>query len=351
LALLALAGAVVATAPARRADARPALPVVAEEAGAGENEAERAARAADMDSPSSFAGPGAKDPAAELAADPAAGDPPAPITGVPLALSEEPTVVTTSREPLAYTDRAGTLPQIVEFTARTEGRRTLRLGILSFDYGITDWLDIGTDPPSWALAAVGSVLVPNLHLKGAFLRRGPVELAAEIAFYYAFVGHDTAPGNVLILPLTGYATYQIAPRLAVSGELAYVIAEASGAGDFNRITLGASAATRAFQVGLMGEYRINNVVLVTLRGRVQAYTGPIAFSGNNDLDPFTSVSFDGRLTAPVQHPWCIIPGIAFLWKYFRFTAGVGYGNYFVPGMDVPLEHKTVVPDFSVYVVI
>src|SRR6185295_4008968 len=56
-------------------------------------------------------------------------------------------------------------PRIDERTALTLGAHKLELGILSFRYGITDWLVVGTDPPAWAIRGVAPVLVPNLHVK------------------------------------------------------------------------------------------------------------------------------------------------------------------------------------------
>ena len=45
-----------------------------------------------------------------------------------------------------------------ERTALTLGAGKLKIGILAFGYGITDWLDVGVDPPYWALKAFSSVI-------------------------------------------------------------------------------------------------------------------------------------------------------------------------------------------------
>ena len=46
----------------------------------------------------------------------------------------------------------------------------------------------------------------------------------------------------------------------------------------------------------------------------------------------------------------IVPGVAFLWQRIRLSAGVGYGNYFIPGMLVALTERSVVPEVSFSVV-
>src|SRR5581483_7095937 len=52
-----------------------------------------------------------------------------------------------------------------EGTALTLGGQVFKLGFLAFDYGITDRINVGTDPPMWLIRTAEPVLVPNLHLK------------------------------------------------------------------------------------------------------------------------------------------------------------------------------------------
>jgi hypothetical protein len=52
-----------------------------------------------------------------------------------------------------------------EGTALTLGGQTLKVGILAFDYGITDRINVGTDPPMYLLRTAEPVLIPNLHVK------------------------------------------------------------------------------------------------------------------------------------------------------------------------------------------
>ena len=52
------------------------------------------------------------------------------------------------------------------------------------------------------------------------------------------------------------------------------------------------------------------------------------------------------LTPRTSHPWEIIPGVAFLWTRVRLSAGVGYGNYFVPNIDIARDVKSIVPEVN-----
>src|SRR5215471_16636870 len=80
--------------------------------------------------------------------------------------------------------KADDLPRLDQRTALMLGAKRLRIGILSFDYGIIEQISIGTDPPAWAARAFLPVFIPNLHLKASDLQRGPVALAVQGAAYY-----------------------------------------------------------------------------------------------------------------------------------------------------------------------
>jgi hypothetical protein len=244
------------------------------------------------------------------------------------------------------------VPRLDERTALTLGEGKLKLGILAFDYGITDWLSVGVSPPYWAARAVASVLVPNLQFKIVALQTRDLWIAANVGGYYAFVGkNDEARGEILTVPLSGFVSWQAIPRFWLHPELTYTFVNAFGTGDFSRFTLGGTAATRTVQLGLMLQYELTSVVSLTLLGRFQAYTGSVAISGNGSVDQFTSASVEGRITPGFQHPWEIIPGVALLWQHVRVVLGVGYGNYFLPGMDIAIRGAGFVPDGSIYFVL
>jgi len=236
--------------------------------------------------------------------------------------------------------------RVTEGTALTLGGQVLQIGILAFDYGITDRIEVGTDPPMYLLRTASSVLVPNLHLKVVAYRSDRLWLSAQVAAYYATVSKGTASGNIWTVPVGAYASYQIASQWWIHGEVNYNIIWGSGDGNLTEATLGGAMASRAVQLTAIGEYRIRPTIAITLRGRIQVYTSRLAFSGTANPDDFTSVSVDARINPRVDHPWEIVPAVNFLWQRFRLTAGVGYGNYFLPGMQVPLTKQSVVPELS-----
>ena len=237
-----------------------------------------------------------------------------------------------------------------EGTALTLGGQTFKLGILAFEYGITDRINVGTDPPMYLIRTAEPVLIPNLHLKVIAYRRNQLWLTGQAAVYYASLSKGDATGSLWAIPLTAYASYQIDSRWWIHGEVTYNIVWGNGTGDLTQTTLGGAAATRAVQLAATGEYRIRPTIAITLRGRIQVYTARLALSGSANPDEFTSIAVDARVDPRNSHPWEIVPAVAFLWQRVRLTAGVGYGNYFVPGMLVPLTERSLVPEASIALV-
>ena len=230
-----------------------------------------------------------------------------------------------------------------EGTALTLGGQTFKLGILAFDYGITDRINVGTDPPMYLIRTAEPVLVPNLHIKVIAYRWNELWLTGQAAIYYANVQKGDASGTLWAIPLTAYASYQIDPRWWIHGEVTYDIIWGNGVGNLTETTLGGAAATRSLQLAATGEYRIRPTIAITLRGRLQVYTARLALSGSANPDAFTSVAVDARIDPRNSHPWEVVPAVAFLWQRIRLSVGVGYGNYFVPGMQVALtDRKSVV---------
>jgi len=295
----------------------------------------------------------------------AAGDePPETVPAVPVPSTSTTTTTDGVVSPLAPAEtatvqapppvEAAPPKRIVELEERTAymvGEHRLKLGILAFEYGIMRQLSVGTDPPSWALRAFTSVLVPNLHLKFQILDRDPVAVAVQAAGYYGDISRSNFSGNVLDIPLTLFVSVKVHPRITLHAEGAYVYARVFGTGDLTQATLSGATAARAGQAGLVFQYRVTRIFSLTATGRYQFYTADLPLSGSSMTDPYTTASLSGQYVAPVEHPWEAFGGVAFLWEHFRLTLGAGYGYYFLPGLDIANTKKTFVPDASIAVVL
>jgi hypothetical protein len=264
-------------------------------------------------------------------------------------------VVTQQAAPKAEVsaDANSELPRLDERTALMLGARRLKLGILAFEYGITNRMTIGTDPPVWAARAFLPVLVPNLHFKYQFYGKDGLALMGSIAGYYASLSKlDTAASALFTFPLSLFASVRLAPRVWLHGEGTYVFARATGAGDVDRADFRGAVSTRAGQAGAMLEWRLTKIFSLTATGRYQFYAADLAFrGGGTSVDEFTTVDVQGQLTPRVKHPWQAVGGIAVLWRHFHLIAGAGYGYYFIPGLDIAVPTRTVIPDVSLSVVL
>jgi hypothetical protein len=259
--------------------------------------------------------------------------------------SAEPSVAQTAPPPRNPQTLGG--PRLDEFTAYTIEDGQWKLGVLAFEYGITDTLSIGTDPPMWAARALVNVLVPNLHVKYNFFTHPRVRLTGQLGVYYADVTEvDEASGGLFMIPLTLWTTVPIIPRLSAHLETVFNFVNAFGTGNVNRADFDGAVSAQTFQLGAMLEYRILPWLAVTLRGRYQPWISALRIEGDSEIDPFTRAEVTAELTPRHEHPFAVIPGVTFLWKHVHLSVGVGYGSYFLPGANLYLPQQSVVPDAS-----
>jgi hypothetical protein len=235
-----------------------------------------------------------------------------------------------------------------ENTARMIGRGRFKLGVLAFEYSPVEFFSFGTDPPAWALRAVARVLVPNLHARANFVNTPRLLVTGQVAGFWADMTNDTAKGSLLVIPATLYVSVQVTPPLWLHLEGAYNWARGFGSGDVSRTDVDGSVVMRTAQVGAMAEFRLSRVVALIARGRYQPYATSIVFQGTGSLDAFTQAEASLEIRPREPHPIMGVGGVALTWKHVGVVAGAGYGNYFLPGMNVADPHVRVVPEASVW---
>jgi hypothetical protein len=269
------------------------------------------------------------------------------LLSVAPARAQEGIVVAPVAAPPAPPPRPNAVP-LDENTAHMIGRHRLKVGVLAFEYAPTEWLSFGSDPPEWAIRTVTSVLVPNLHVKGQFLRTPRVEVAGRVGGYYANINHGDANGHLLMLPLTLYVSTKVTSRLWLHLEGAYNWARGYGAGDVAKTDVWGTVVQRTAQVGLMAEVRLTRVVALFARGRYQFYETPIIFQGEGMLDAYTQAQVSLEAKPTYSHPAMGVAGVALTWKHVGLVAGAGYGHYFLPGANLALPYNNVVPEGSLW---
>jgi hypothetical protein len=177
-----------------------------------------------------------------------------------------------------------------------------------------------------------------------------VTVSVQAAGYFADLKtDDKSSGSLIDVPLTLIASFRLQPRIWLHGEGTYIYAHAFGAGDIDQTNIGGSVVAQAVQLGAMFQVRVTRVISLTATGRYQVYTSNLNFEGTSQLDAYTTATVNGRAMPAIAHPWEAIGGIALLWTHVHIVVGAGYGNYFIPGVDLAYPAPGFVPDanFSV----
>jgi hypothetical protein len=264
------------------------------------------------------------------------------------ALAQEGVLIAPVVVPAPRAPRPDAVP-IDEHTARLVGANRFKLGVFALDYGITDYLSVGTDPPEYLVRTVKTVLVPNLHVKGMLLRSSHVEVSGQAAAYWANISHNGVSGNLYIVPLTLFVSVKLAPPLWLHLEGAYNWSTGSGTGDVARTDVFGTVVMRTAQVGAMVQLKVSRVVGLLARARYQFWETPIILQGNGMPDPYTTATAQIEAQPLRQHPIMAVAAVALTWKYVGVIAGGGWGHYTVPGANLAIPFDGFVPEGNLWV--
>lgn len=246
--------------------------------------------------------------------------------------------------------KAAEIP-IDDHTAYIVPRHRVRLGLLAFDYGLTDRVAVGVDPLIYLARTVSDVFVPNAHVKFVMYRNQRFTLSGELAGYYGFLDSETSGRDeqFLLLPATLYGSGQLSERFWLHGEVNYNHVRARTNQLGGRADLDGAVVNRNWQFGAMLEYRLSRVVGFLARGRLMAFSSPLVITGEGMLDPYTTAELGANYRPNELRPWVALGAAAFTWKHVGFIVGGGYGQYFVPGGNVPVPYRGFTPEGSLWV--
>jgi hypothetical protein len=236
-----------------------------------------------------------------------------------------------------------------EHTANLVGANRFKVGVLALEYGITDYLSVGTDPAEYLVRTFKNVIAPNLHVKGMLLRSPHVLVSGQAAAYWANVTHGGVSGDLYIVPLTLFVSVKLAPPLWLHLEGAYNWSTSTGTGDVANTDVFGTVVMRTAQVGAMAQLKLSRVVALIARARYQFWETPIVLQGHAMPDPYTTAAVQVEAQPLRQHPIMAVAGVALTWKYVGVIAGGGWGHYTVPGANLALPYDGFVPEGSLWV--
>lgn len=237
--------------------------------------------------------------------------------------------------------------RIVDQTAYTLPKGRFQLGLLRQQWGPWDRLTVGTYAIPWAFG------VANAHLKWRFYGSDPVSIAASIGgFRVAPAALKKESGNAVItvVPFDLAASWRVDDRWTLSPSLVYTVVTLRG--NYDPAELQGVAALSNLQFATTLEYRLTSVTAFVLHGRYLVFQN-VGGRVTSTLHPdrFTTVDVQAvASTDALDFPFAfsVVPSVVFSWKVFNLRLGVGYGNYSIPGINLVLPKKTLIPDLDFY---
>ena len=252
----------------------------------------------------------------------------------------------------AYQERGG---ERLNNTAYTLPAWELSLGLWRAQVGVLDEVLLGTYVPTWFTYPFLQTTVPTGFVKVRDWFHADVAVSLRAGF--VFFSGDTLAQKLLddanvqagmaVFPI-GVATSWRANRwFSQSLEASYVFAAAGGESD-GRAKLEGGMATENVTLTSLSEWRVSRVVALTLLGRFLAYRGNARLEGTIEEDGSEiEVDVGGRFENTVA--FSVVPGVSLSFEYVNLELGIGYGNWWLPIVEMPLPGRTLVPEFDIYV--
>lgn len=234
------------------------------------------------------------------------------------------------------------------------------IGLWRIEYGLFDFLTIGTSTPYWIAGAPFGTTFPNIYARLAARLGDALTLGASAGVTYADLGQVYAsvsddPGSQLesrlfIVPVSLFTALNVG-WFSMSVKGVYTSLGGDGAAPLDDDSgIGAVAFTDTLQVHLDASVRVTPELAFIGQARYLAYHGPYVAS----IDTTTAMGrthVRGAIELDVEgleQSWAALGGVHLTFGAFDLRAAVGWGRFFLPdvGLVVPTEFVQV--DFDAY---
>jgi hypothetical protein len=244
----------------------------------------------------------------------------------------------------------------IDYTAYTLNGGEVSLGPGKAQLGIIDELTAGTYVPAWFAFTVLDAPVPNGFLKFRAPLEGDLALSLRVNGMYIdadtlanrYIQNSGGDASLFVFPLEAAASYRLNRRFTQSVEATYVLVAAEGGEETDADIRGAAVMSN-LTLSTLSELRLTRVFALTLLVRAMVYRGHARMESQ-----FTEGSTSVDATLGAEKPYhglvaCAVPGASFSFSHVNFHFGVGYGNAWLPIVQLPLPDYGLVPeaDFSV----
>lgn len=241
------------------------------------------------------------------------------------------------------------LQRSTDYTAETLGDDEIRLGLWRSGYGFTDWIQIETVAPLWALRLANAEGKMALRIDDAW----------SYAFSLGFVAWNLkdTPGTeveqnltLFSLPIAATLSWR-ADDFTLSTTARYVPVWLGGEGEADDSDLEALGAYSTLSAGLAAEWRLTRSFALVLEGRMLVFEVIVAnASTRTEIDDDTTVVVHGSSEVDLQQDLRGYGTLSAFWSYdhFNLRLGLGYGNPVVPTLGTFVPVLIPVPELDLF---
>ena len=233
---------------------------------------------------------------------------------------------------------------VTDWSAHTLDDGEIRVGLFRAQYGLFEDLQVGTVVPIWAIR------VKNFDAKWTAWRGGPwaVSVASALAWIRARDFGDEQPDvSLVILPIEATGSWQagdFAAHLRLGFSMVRTVGSADSGGDED-VEFEGVAAISTFYASPTVEYRLSRVTALVAELHLGLFQ---ELGGRGDI---TYRSEDGRTRVDLHAgggadiaegiPANVVVSAFWSWEVFQFKAGLGYGQYQVPMLNLFVDTDPV----------
>jgi hypothetical protein len=243
-----------------------------------------------------------------------------------------------------------------DFSAFTLHRNQLRLGLFQQEAGIANWWTIGTYSAPWVLIPFTGAFNGSVYTKFKLVDLHGFAAALR-ANYFIFNLRNVNAGDLeegsfhaTVLPLSATVSYVINPVWTQSFDVTWVetLAHGSGGVKENSAVFGAGLQ-RTLQLTLSTEVRVSRVVALNFLARYVPWAQAVSFTSDATAADGTRVWVEGEIEgADLRNSWMLQAGATLSWARFNLQLGLGYGDFFVPGIRLVGANKAPIPDLDFF---
>lgn len=234
--------------------------------------------------------------------------------------------------------------------------REFSVGLWRLEYGIFDFLTVGTGLPAWFLGIPFSTTFPNGYIRFGGTVDDVLGLGGRVGATYLDLGQVLAAtstpdvaARLWVIPVAFTATLHV-DAFSASVEALYTLITGDPASAPDEETgVGAVTYADTLQLRATLQARASPELAFIAEFRCLPYQGPLLLGVDGTANE-GATRFSGELevNAALQHSAAALGGIFLTFGAFNFRAAAGWGRFFVPDIGLVAPFDFVQIDLDLY---